>query len=228
MSKQAVSNVSYPVTPGTTVLLSIDCQFGFGAGSWEQVPHADAAVENFRKASRVWRERGGAVVHVQTVYTPERGPSGRITDFEPGIAGALAAGTRAAEAYADLVLDEDLVVYKTTFSAVLSSDLLDQLRARDIDTVVVGGLTTPICVQTTVDGLSMVGLKAIVLADACASQAIGTLSAEQAHVAALQRMAYLFAAVEDTDAFVAQARAFPAVAGNQLPSASLGPGGAVR
>ena len=37
MSKQAVSNVSYPVTPGTTVLLSIDCQFGFGAGSWEQV-----------------------------------------------------------------------------------------------------------------------------------------------------------------------------------------------
>jgi hypothetical protein len=58
MSKQIVSNVSYPVTPGTTVLLSIDCQFGFGAGSWEQVPHADAAVGNFRKASRAWRECG--------------------------------------------------------------------------------------------------------------------------------------------------------------------------
>ena len=43
MSKQAVSNVSYPVAPDTTVLLSIDCQFGFGAGSWEQVPHAHAA-----------------------------------------------------------------------------------------------------------------------------------------------------------------------------------------
>jgi len=206
MSKQAVSNVSYPVTPGTTVLLSIDCQFGFGAGSWEQVPHADAAVENFRKASRAWRQRGGAVVHVQTVYTPERAPSGRITDFEPGIAGALAAGTRAAEAYPDLVLDGDLVVYKTTFSAVLSSDLVDRLRARGVDTVVVGGLTTPICVQTTVDGLSMVGLKVILLADACASQAIGTLSAEQAHAAAIQRMAYLFAAVEDTDAFVARVR----------------------
>jgi hypothetical protein len=26
MSKQAVSNVSYPVIPGTTALLSIDCQ----------------------------------------------------------------------------------------------------------------------------------------------------------------------------------------------------------
>jgi hypothetical protein len=37
MSKEAVSNVSYLVAPGTTVLLTIDCQFGFGAGSWEQV-----------------------------------------------------------------------------------------------------------------------------------------------------------------------------------------------
>jgi len=206
MSKQAVSNVSYPVAPGTTVLLSIDCQYGFGAGSWEQVPHADAAVENLRRASRAWREYGGTVVHVQTVYTPERVPSGRITDFEPGIAGALAAGTRAAEAYPDLVLDGDPVVYKTTFSAVLSSDLVERLRTRGIDTVVVGGLTTPICVQTTVDGLSMVGLKVIVLADACASQAIGALSAEQAHLAAIERMAYLFAAIEDTDDFVAKVK----------------------
>jgi nicotinamidase-related amidase len=121
MSKQAVSNVTYPVTPGTTVLLSIDCQFGFGAGSWEQVPHAD--------------------------------------------------------------------------------------------TVVVGGLTTPICVQTTVDALSMTGFKVIVLADACASQAIGTLSAEQAHAAAIQRMAYLFAAVEDTEEFVGKVRARQPAAG---------------
>ena len=207
MSKQIVSNVSYPVTPGTTVLLSIDCQFGFGADSWEQVPDADAAVENFRTASRAWRKADGAVAHVQTAYTPEREPSGRITDFEPGIAAALAAGTRAAEAYPDLVLDGDLVVYKTAFSAVQSSDLVDRLRAGNIDTVVVGGLTTPICVQTTVDGLSMAGLKVIVLADACAAQAIGTLSADQAHEAAIQRMAYLFAAVENTEDFVATVRA---------------------
>ena len=64
MSKEAVSNVSYPVAPGTTVLLTIDCQFGFGAGSWEQVPHADAAVENLRRAAlehrRVRRPGAGA------------------------------------------------------------------------------------------------------------------------------------------------------------------------
>ena len=56
------------------------------------------------------------------------------------------AGTQATEPYPDLIADGDLVVYKTTFSAVLSSDLPAQLRARGIDTVVVGGLTTPIWV----------------------------------------------------------------------------------
>lgn len=37
--------------------------------------------------------------------------------------------------------------------------------------------------------------------------------AEQAHAAAIQRMAYLFAAVEDTDAFVAKVRALQPAAG---------------
>ena len=45
------------------------------------------------------------------------------------------------------------------------------------------------------------------------SRAIGTLSAEQAHEAAIQRMAYLFAAVEDTDSFVARVRAFQPATG---------------
>jgi nicotinamidase-related amidase len=209
MSKDAVSKVSYAVTPGSTALLGIDFQFGFGEGSWEEVPHAAAAVENFRKASRAWRQAGGAVVHVQTAYTADRPPTGRIIDFEPGIATALAAGTQAAQAYPDLIEDGDLVVYKTTFSAVIASDLVDQLRARGVDTVVVGGLTTPICVQTTVDGLAMVGIKVVVLTDACASQAIGMLSAEDAHAAAIGRMAYLFAAIQTTEAFVTTLKSLP-------------------
>jgi hypothetical protein len=61
----------------------------------------------------------------------------------------------------------------------------------------------------------MTGFKVIVLADACASQAIGALSAEQAHAAAIQRMAYLFAAIEDTDAFTEQVRALQAAAGSR-------------
>ena len=54
--------------------------------------------------------------------------------------------------------------------------------------------------QTTVDALSMTGTKVCLVADACASQPIGSLTAEQAHDAAVQRMGYLFAMVATTAA----------------------------
>jgi Isochorismatase family len=66
-------------------------------------------------------------------------------------------------------------------------------------------------VQTTVDALSMTGTKVCLVADACASQPIGALSAEEAHDAAVQRMGYLFAMVTTTTAIIEALRA-PAAA----------------
>ena len=107
-------------------------------------------------------------------------------------------GLQRLEGKSYVVEDGDVLVPKTTFSAVLSSDLSGELARRGFDTAVVGGLTTPICVQTTVDALSMTGTKVCLVTDACASQPMGGLSAEEAHDAAVQRMGYLFASVTTT------------------------------
>jgi biuret amidohydrolase len=199
--------VVYPVDPATTALISVDIQVGFGRDSWEPVPYAAAAVRNFIDAAHAWREAGGTVIHVHTFYTPERGPTGRMTDFVSDIASALAKESPATAFYDGLVQEGDIFVCKTSFGAVISSDLLTQLQSRGLDTAVVGGLTTPICVQTTVDGLSMSGIKVVLLEDACASQAIGRFSPEQAHMAAIDRMGYLFAQIETTAGFIANAQA---------------------
>lgn len=199
--------VTYPIDPATTALVSVDFQVGFGRDSWELVPHAEAAVRNFILAAHAWREVGGTVIHVHTAYTPDCLPTGRMTDFAPNVAAALANGSPAAAFYEGVVQDGDFLVLKTTFGAVISSDLLAQLKSRHFDTAIVGGLTTPICVQTTVDGLSMSGIKVVLLEDACASQAIGRLSAEQAHQAAVDRMGYVFAQIQTTAGFIASAKA---------------------
>lgn len=201
--------VIYRIDPATTALVGVDIQVGFGRDAWEAVPHADAAVRNFVEAARAWREIGGTVIQVHVAYTPDRGPSGRMTDFVSDAAHALAKDSPATAFYDGVVADGDIMVRKTTFGAVASSDLLEQLRSRGFDTAVVAGLTTPICVQTTVDGLSMSGIKVVLLEDACASQAIGRFSAEQAHQAAVDRMGYLFAQVETTASFIARAEATP-------------------
>jgi nicotinamidase-related amidase len=189
--------VSYDIDPRAAALVGVDFQRGFGHG-FEPVPHADEAVANFIALARAWRAAGGTVVHVHTTYTPQRPPTGRITDFVPGIAGALSEGSPMAAFYDGMVEEGDVLVPKTSFSAVLSSDLRAELERRGLGTAVVGGLTTPICVQTTVDALSITGTRVCLVADACASQPIGTLSAEEAHDAAVQRMGYLFAMVTTT------------------------------
>jgi nicotinamidase-related amidase len=190
---------TYDIDTRTAALVGVDFQRGFGHG-FEPVPHADAAVAAYVALARAWRTAGGTVFLVHTTYTTERIPTGRITDFVPGIAGALSEGSDLAAFYDGMVAEGDVLVPKTSFSAGLSSDLPGELARRGFDTAVVGGLTTPICVQTTVDALSMMGVKVCLLEDACASQPIGSLTAEQAHDAAVQRMGYLFAAVTSTSA----------------------------
>jgi nicotinamidase-related amidase len=76
------------------------------------------------------------------------------------------------------------------------------LKSRGFDTAIVGGLTTPICVETTVDGLSMAGIQVAVLSDATASQPIGAYSAELAHEFSIARMGYLMGQVITTEELI--------------------------
>ena len=191
MSKIPGVPVSYDLSPERTALISIDFQHAFGDGGWEHVPHADAAVERFRVLAGRWRAAGGTVIHVHTTFYPgEQVPPGRETLIE---------GNAGAAFYPGLVEAGDLLIRKRGFSAVSGSDLLDVLTSRGFDTAVVGGLTTPICVETTVDGLSMAGVRVAVLSDATASQAIGEYSAELAHDFSLARIAYLVGQVITAD-----------------------------
>jgi nicotinamidase-related amidase len=183
--------VGYDLNPARTALISVDFQLAFGNGGWEHVPHADAAAERFSELAARWRAAGGVVIHVHTTfYEGEKVPEGRETLIE---------GNVGASFYPDLVEDGDILVRKLGFSAVAGSNLLDVLKDRGFDTAIVGGLTTPICVETTVDGLSMAGIRVAVLSDATASQPIGPYSAELAHEFSIARMGYLVGQVITTE-----------------------------
>ena len=69
------------------------------------------------------------------------------------------------------VQDVDLVVEKRARGAWTpgSSDLPSLLDSRDIETVVVTGTVTNVCVEDTVRGASAAGLRVLLLADACAA-----------------------------------------------------------
>jgi nicotinamidase-related amidase len=181
------------LSPDHTVMLGVDFQQGFGDGAWEHTPDASAAVTNFREAAATWRDAGGRVIMCREIYYPSDYPG---PDGEP-IAEVVAhhplmSGRDNAEFYPGLVEPGDLVMRKTGFSAVAAGNLLEILAEHGWDTVVMGGLTTPICVGTTSDDLSMAGIKVVILEDACASQPFVGFSAQDAHAFALARFRYQF------------------------------------
>lgn len=193
----------YDLSPDHTVMLGVDFQRAFGDGAWEHTPDAPAAVACFREAATKWRRTGGRVIMCREIYYPSDypGPDGspipEIVAHHP-----LMSGGENVEFYPDLVQPEDIVIRKTGFSAVAAGNLLEILAEHGWNTVIMGGLTTPICVGTTSDGLSMAGVKVLILEDACASQSFEEFSAAEAHAFALARFRYQFGQTMTTQEFL--------------------------
>ncbi len=192
----------YDLSPEHTVLLGVDFQLGFSDGGWEHTPDAPAAVANFIRAASSWRTAGGRVILCREIYYPSDypGPDGQPV-AEVVARHPLMSGRHNAEFYPGLVESGDLVMRKTGFSAVAAGNLLEILDEHGWDTVVMGGLTTPICVGTTSDGLSMAGVKVVILDDACASQPFDGFSAQDAHAFAIARFRYQFGQTMTTEQF---------------------------
>jgi nicotinamidase-related amidase len=120
------------------------------------------------------RSAGGTVAWVAPGHVP---PSAKDREFFGDEVAALYAGSggsgpvRSRLASGLDVASGDLAVEKTARSAWTpgSSELPSLLAARDVDTVVVTGTVTNVCVEDTVRGASAAGMRVILVADACAA-----------------------------------------------------------
>jgi nicotinamidase-related amidase len=171
---------------GTTALLIIDMQRdfmeagGFGETLGNDVSQLARAVEPIAAVLRAARETGMMVVHTREGHLPdlsdapkakiERGaPSLRIGD--PGPMGRILIR---GEAGHDIIpalypVEGEIVIDKPGKGAFYATTLGADLTARDIDTLLVCGVTTEVCVNTTVREANDRGYRCIVLADGCAS-----------------------------------------------------------
>jgi ureidoacrylate peracid hydrolase len=91
----------------------------------------------------------------------------------------------------------ELVVEKPRYDAFLRTVLEDELREREISTVVVTGVITNCCVDTTARSAFMRGFDVLVLGDCVATFA----EERDLHEASLRNLAQLFAVVADAAAF---------------------------
>ena len=189
--------VDFAVIPERTALLSIDLQNCFVEGSPIAAPEGPAILERVNRLAAACRKAGIVVIHTSIVFRPDRSNLGLLAEFSPAVReGILDKGTESAALHKGLVIDpRDILVDKPRFGAFHGTDLELILRKRGIDTVIIGGVATNVCCETTAREAAVRDLRVFFLSDGTATAAMGSASAEELQKATCATLGFLFAEV---------------------------------
>lgn len=188
------------IDPARTAVVNIDMQHyfiteGFQAGC----PMALEIIPALNRLNDEFRRLGGLSVWIQTSASPAA-----IKDW--GVYGELQSteswdrrSTELAEDHEGFLLhpdldvrDEDLKIIKTRFSAFIAgaSDLDRELKQRGIDTVLITGVATGVCCESTARDGMMMNYRVIMVSDALAAMSI------ESHESSLKALFGLFTDVQ--------------------------------
>ncbi len=190
-----------------TALVVVDMQLYFmGEGQPSECPEAREIVPNVNRLAEATRRAGGRVIWIQThsgpdsknfwsVYyermTPENGEK-RVEGMNPGGSGF--------DIWPDLdVRDEDLIVPKTRYSAFIPSPSKFEaaLNEHGIDTVLITGVSTCTCCESTARDAMMLNYRTMMISDGCAAPD------DELHNATLNQFYLQFGDVQSTDDVIA-------------------------
>jgi len=176
--------LSIDLTKSALVIIDMQRDFlepgGFGEALGNDVSRLQAAVAPCREVLAAARRLGMLVIHTREGHRPdlsdapplkvERGdPATRIGAQGP-MGRILVRGEPGHDIIPELYpLKSEPVIDKPGKGAFYQTDLDLMLRNRGIDTLFVCGVTTEVCVNTTVREANDRGFRCIVLSDCCAS-----------------------------------------------------------
>jgi nicotinamidase-related amidase len=125
-------------------VLTNDLQYELVEKNPERAAAVQAATSSLAGFLDEIRRRGHHVVHLQLVNLPDDPNAERYDGHLP-----VQRGTRGAAIISDFLDPADLVIEKNKDSGFYETDLHERLQQLGVDTVLVTGMQTQICVQTT-------------------------------------------------------------------------------
>jgi nicotinamidase-related amidase len=176
--------------PRATALIVIDVQQGFDHPRWGRRNNPDAET-NVSRLLAAWRESDRPIFHIQHLSLEQDSP------LQPGLPGVEIKESAKP-------LWHEPVITKRVNSAFIGTDLEARLRQRGFQTLVICGLTTNHCVETTTRMAGNLGFVTYLAGDACATfDRVGPdgviYPAEQIHAVSLASLHGEFATVQTTD-----------------------------
>jgi biuret amidohydrolase len=208
--------VDFALVPERTALINVDMQSCFVEGSPIAAPGGLKVLERINRLSAACRKAGILVIHAAIVMRPDGSNLGMLAEFSPPVReGILNKGTASAALHNGLVVEKgDILLDKPRFGAFYGTDLEMILRKRGIDTIIISGVATNVCCETTAREAAVRDFRVFFLSDGTATAAMGDASAEELQRATCATLGFLFAQVLTVDEMIAkiQGAARPAAA----------------
>lgn len=193
--------------PATTAVLLIDLQEAFCsptgsmARQGRDISRSVSAALKCDEMAAVARNAGIMVIWTRYCLRPDYRDGGWFTrELRPNLRAneALRSDRTDSALWHELtVAPEDIVIDKPRMSSFYATSLEAVLRGEGITTLFIGGVTTSMCVESTVRDASQRDYRTFVVADACADWA------SERHQPALDVMKFGFAILTDLQAFSA-------------------------
>jgi ureidoacrylate peracid hydrolase len=177
-------------------LLNVDLQNCFVASLDDPAPLLD----RINRLSAACRASGILVIHTRHVVRADGSNLGVLAEVDRIRAGLLNEGAVTAELHPDVVVEPvDIRLDKPRFGAFTGTDLELTLRTRGIDSVIVSGISTIVCCDTTAREAHARDFRVFFLSDGTATAA----GAEYQRLT-LEVLDGLFAQVLTTDEVLAK------------------------
>ena len=174
-------------------LLIVDVQNDYFEGGQSELHKPQEALLNIEKILKLFREKKLPVIHVQHINT-------RVgaTFFLPDTDGV--------SIHRNLTpLDNEVLIIKHAPNSFLNTDLADVLRENGISELIICGMMSHMCIDTTTRACMDYGIKATLLEDACATRNLmfheKIISAETVHDVFMASLNGMFANVIKTSEY---------------------------
>jgi ureidoacrylate peracid hydrolase len=190
---------NFVVVPDRMALLSIDLQNCFVEGS---APRGLEVLGRVNRLAVACRSAGIPVFHVRHALALAD-DFGVLGEMFPGVEEMLDRDSVTAALHPALVIDErDVLLEKPHFGAFYGTNLDQQLRARGIDTVVVAGIETNVCCETTAREAMVRDFRVLFMSDGTTTGGVPGLSVEEVQTASLATVGMFFAQVLTVDEMI--------------------------
>jgi nicotinamidase-related amidase len=183
--------------PTRTALINVDVQRCFVAGTPLSAPGGRQLVDTINRLSRACRDSGVLVVHTRMRVRADGSNVGLMRELVPPLIVRLyTEGSPTMELHDALeVAPDDVVVDKPRYGAFTGTDLELLLRARGVDTVVISGIATNICCETTAREAGQRDFRVLFLSDGTATSPMNGVTAADLQRATCASLGMVFAQI---------------------------------